>query len=185
MMSLTDLFTVINKINRKSIKLIIPLGIIALIFFPVIDKAFFFQQRINFKLEVLSKLSNIKQDELNSGTEKKLYESTIQDIEDYISVKQYNINIIDNIKNNMPKFLSGVSFWILVFVLLLFNKDLKIFARIGSLIATIIIGMFFGAIGTYIPIIINPIINYIAYPILQVLFIISAFNIPIRKRNAS
>ncbi len=181
MMSFTDLISIINKINNKSLKFMIPVGIAALIFFPIIDRVFFYQQRINFKLETLTRLNNIKQDELDSAIEIELYHSTIRDIENYISVKQYNLNLIENIRNNIWKFLTGILFWTIIFILLIFSREFKFFSKLGSLILTAIIGMFFGVIGTYIPDIFNPIVNYILYPILQILFILSLFNIPVLK----
>ena len=72
--------------------------------------------------------------------------------------------------------------FILVLIAFLFQKQ-KWYIKIASFIMLIIIILGIGAIGLLLPTIINPWFNYIGYPILQIIFLISLLDLKLDKKK--
>jgi len=85
-------------------------------------------------------------------------------------------------KDDPWKFYSATIIWILCFYLLLFQK-MKFIQKVGSLIMVILFIIGIGIIGLLLPDIYSPWINYIGFPILQIIFLISLLDIKTKKKE--
>lgn len=168
--------------GKKIFTVIIIICILILVLYPYIDANFSYFNRVEKRISILEKVTNLDTNKINDNQElKKEYESIIKEInkqnENSISnviKKEENANLFWN------KFIAGgFLWWILgLCVLLAKNKDntltkgKKLFNRIGGMILCLIIGGFAGAISGFIPTIITPWINYIGFPILIIILMV-------------
>lgn len=167
------------KNNFKNPKLYIGILIVLLCFlvlFPYIDANFFYYQRINDRIDILHKISEIDTDAIAENpvlaTE---YEHILSEIEKQsyesgsfgsIFIKETNSTV------NLIKFLTGAAiFWILGIVCF-FIKGFKSLSNKFFVFAFfVIIGIPCGFIAKAIPTIVTPIVNYIGFPVLTIVVI--------------
>ena len=162
-----------NLKNPKLYVFILILLIIVLLLFPYIDANFFYYNRVDSRVEILNKISQLDGDKINSNEIlKSEYDSILQEIE-----KQKNgslgsvFNNEKDITISWIKFLSGGSIaWILA-IYCLFIKFKSMRDRIIGIIFSLLLGALLGGISVAIPTLINPMVNYIGFPVLIITII--------------
>ena len=151
--------------------------IIVAIVFPYIDANFFFYNRIEKRVSILQSLSEIDMDKVSQNPElQEEYDAIISEIEKQRELSISNAISSEQTANNIPlfKFLSGGALaWIIALYVPFMNtfKDNK--TKVLAFLLLILFGGILGGIGYIIPIILNPWINYIGYPVLQLIALIA------------
>ena len=167
----------IVKTNLKNPKLYITLLVllfIILLLFPYIDANVFYYQRVNNRVEVLSKISELDTDRIsNNEILQAEYHSILQEIE-----KQKDGSLGSVFKTNagssenLFKFISGgLLFWILAFVCIFIKTFKRLRDKVLGIILCVVAGVIIGFIASLLPTIINPFVNYIGFPILILIII--------------
>ena len=150
--------------------------VIALVF-PYIDANFFFYNRIEKRVSILQSLSEIDMDKVSQYPAlQEEYDAIISEIEKQRELSISNAISSEQTANNIPlfKFLSGGTLaWIIALCVPAMNtfKDNK--TKVLAFLLLILFGGILGGIGYIIPIILNPWINYIGYPVLQLIALIA------------
>ena len=159
------------KNNLRNPNLYIVLIIVIMVFlllFPYIDANIFYYNRVNSRIEILNKMSEIDVEKIqNNEIFMKEYNSILDEIEKQTEGNMGNIFMHENDeKVDTIKFISGgMVFWgIAISYLYGENRNLKNIKY--GFFPMIIIGFIFGVIARQIPTIISPIINFIGFPIL-------------------
>lgn len=166
-----------NLKNPKLYAALAVLIIVIAIVFPYIDANFFFYNRIEKRVSILQSLSEIDMEKVSKYPAlQEEYDAVISEIE-----KQRELSISGAISseqttNNVPlfKFLSGGALaWIIALCVPFMNtfKDKK--TKVLALLLLALFGGILGWIGYIIPTIFNPWINYIGYPVLQLIALIA------------
>lgn len=173
---LEKIFDIIKN-NLKNPKLyigILSALLIFLVLFPYIDANFFYYQRINDRIDILQKISQLDTESIsNNDILSAEYNSILSEIEKQADGSLGSVFIKETDKTtNLLKFLSGASiFWFLAIACLFMrtfrNKGEKFLGFIFCLIGGIILGF----IAKAIPTIINPTFNYVGFPIIIVVVI--------------
>lgn len=176
-----------NLRNPKFYAALAVMVIIVILIFPYIDANFFFFNRIEKRVEILQSLSEIDMEKVSRlPVLQKEYDSILSEIE-----KQREWSISGVIaseqsstasNNSLFKFLSGGSFaWIIALCVPFMNtfKDKK--TKVFGFLLLILLGGFLGGIGYIIPTISNPWVNYIGFPILQLIALIA---LAVKPKNA-
>ena len=167
----------IVKTNLKNPKLYITLLVllvIILLLFPYIDANVFYYQRVNNRVEVLSKISELDTDRIsNNEILQAEYHSILQELE-----KQKDGSLGSVFKTNagssenLFKFISGgLLFWILAFVCIFIKSFKRLRDKVLGIILCVVAGGIIGFIASLLPTIINPFVNYIGFPILILIII--------------
>ena len=167
----------IVKTNLKNPKLYITLLVllvIILLLFPYIDANVFYYQRVNNRVEVLSKISELDTDRIsNNEILQAEYHSILQEIE-----KQKDGSLGSVFKTNASssenlfKFISGgLLFWILAFVCIFIKTFKRLRDKVLGIILCVVAGGIIGFIASLLSTIINPFVNYIGFPILILIII--------------
>ena len=150
-----------------------------LVLYPYIDANFLIYNRINKRIEILEKLTDL--DTTKIATNDNLqseYDSILSEI---VSAQNKSFGSItnnaDTSQNQNIKFVSGgILFWF-VSIILLFSKNnqdgffKKIFNKFLSTLLCVAIGYILALIGKNIPTFINVWVNAILFPIIQIAFI--------------
>lgn len=166
--------------NLKNPKLYVTLVIFILviaIIFPYIDANFFYYSRIEKRVSILQNLSEINIEKVSQYPElRREYDGILSEIQKQRELSIFGITSYEKNENNVLlfKFLSGGAFaWFITlcvpFMNTFENKKMKVLAFL--LLA--LFGGILGGIGYIIPIIFNPWVNYIGYPILQLIILIA------------
>ena len=163
-----------NFKNPKFYVLLLVILLIILVLFPYIDANFFYYSRINNRIDILTKVSEINIDEIqNNETLVKEYNNILDEIE---KQSEGNLGSIfrkeSNNTVNLIKFLTGGSIMWILALLCLFIKGFKGFGyRILGLAIFMSLGLLFGIIAKAIPTIADPMVNYIGFPLLILIII--------------
>lgn len=183
-----ELLTLVKK-NYNKPRLWIGLMIVAFciaLLFPYIDSNFFYFSRIEKRISILERVMELDKVKINSNqVYKDEYQSILQEIEQQSersvnSVMNKTTMYINSIVtagkrqgNSWIKFFTGAIWFLIVTICIPFmdtfkKRSDKILAFILLLIMSIIVGCFF----SIIPIIFAPMVNYIGFPILQIILVI-------------
>lgn len=169
--------------NKKLYLFIIILGIVTFLIFPYLDANYFYYKRINSRIEILSKVTELDE---NTIQKNELLQEEYNRILEEISTQSPNMinNLVIrdlNPRVRIGKFISaGLLCWALGIICIFIHFDKKIYKLIGF-IFFVIIGMGIGLFATIIPNFINPWINYIAFPLLEVIALVLL--LPQKKSN--
>ena len=167
----------IVKDNLKNPKLYIGILVTLLIFlvlFPYIDANFFYYQRINNRIAVLQKISQLDIELItNNEILSDEYKHILSEIEKQSDGSLGSVFIKEtNPTTNFFKFLSGASiFWFLAVSCLFMNTFKNIGYKIFALVLCSVVGVIFGFIAKAIPTILNPTFNYVGFPIIIIVVI--------------
>lgn len=166
-----------NLKNPKLYALFVVLLIIVAIVFPYIDANFFFYDRIEKRVGILQSLSEIDMDKVSQYPAlQEEYDAIISEIEKQQELSISNAISSEQTANNtlLFKFLSGGALaWLIALCVPFMNtfKDNK--TRVLAFLLLILFGGILGGIGYIIPIIFYPWINYIGYPVLQLIALVA------------
>lgn len=166
-----------NLKNPKLYAVLAVLLIIVAIAFPYIDANFLSYNRIEKRVSILQSLSAIDMEKISQHPAlQEEYNAIISEIEKQRELSISNAISSGQTANNIPlfKFLSGGALaWIIALCVPFMNtfKDTK--TKAVAFLLLILFGGILGGIGYIIPIILNPWINYIGYPVLQLIALIA------------
>lgn len=166
-----------NLKNPKLYAMLVILIIITAIIFPYIDANFFLYNRIEKRVDILQSLSDIDTGKVAQFPAlQEEYDAILSEME-----KQRELSILGTISpeqnvNNISlfKFLSGAALaWIIALFVPFMNtfKDKK--SKVLAFLLIMVFGGILGGVGFIIPTIFNPWINYVGYPILQLIVLIA------------
>lgn len=169
---LAKIIEFLEKITIKRVIVMITLGTIIILCFPLIDYYFYFNIRTMGRIDVLEKISSlnlevIKDDPILMAE----YNRILLEIQEHSKGLSFDISGFINTETNktvnLYKFLTG-GFWgwlIIALSPLIYKKKIKDMF-IPVLIFTLL-GTFLGWVSMQIPTFINPLYNYIGFPVLQ------------------
>lgn len=169
---LLDIF-ILNIKNKKIYALILVLLVVALILFPYVDANFFYYSRIEKRIDILQKASEIDIDNIrNNAILYDEYNSIINTIKDNTE----KIDLLFQINNDesvaRARFISGgLLSWVLAAACVFIKNFQSFSARIFGMLFLILLGILFGYMAELIPIIINPVVNYVGFPLIQIFII--------------
>lgn len=165
---------------------------------PYIDSNFFYFSRVEKRIDILQKIMMLDQDIINSNQAYiDEYHSILQEIEQQRerSINSIISNFIDNLDKLIGmgkgegigaiKFFTGALWCIIVTICVPFMDTFD--NRAGKVLAFVLMGilsLIFGGVCYLIPIIINPIVNYVGIPILQLLAVTFILNRSDEKNKA-
>jgi len=164
------------KNPKLHVALIIFIIIVALVF-PYVDANFFFYSRIERRVSILQSLSEIDIEKVNqSPALQEEYNAILSDIEKQREWSISGIISSEQPQSNVPlfKFLSGGALaWIFTLCVPFMNtfEDKK--AKMAAFLLLALFGGLLGGIGYFIPTILNPWVNYIGYPFLQLVALVA------------
>ena len=155
--------------------------VILLVLYPYIDANFLVFSRINKRIDILERVTQLDLDKINKNSAlQKEYNSVIGEI---ITIREKSVGTIttrlDTYNDKTIKFISGGSLFWLVSLIVLFSKNKKdnisvlkkIFNNVMSAILCVFIGYFCALIGKNIPTIINVWLNAVGFPLIQIAII--------------
>ena len=165
-----------NLKNPKFYAVIVALVIIMVLVFPYIDANFFFYNRIEKRIIILQSLSEIDIEKISqSPALQEEYNAILSELG-----RQREWSVSGAISTDQHpditlfKFLSGGALaWIVTLCVPFMNtfKDRK--SKVLALLLVALFGGILGGIGSIIPTIVNPWVNYIGYPVLQLIALIT------------
>lgn len=154
--------------------------ILFLVLYPYIDANFLIYNRINKRIEILDKLTDLDTTKIATNANlQNEYDSILNEI---VSAHNKSFgslsNNVDTSKHRNIKFISGgILFWF-VSIILLFSKNKnqgsifkKTFYKLSSVLLCVAIGYILALMGKNIPTFFNVWINAIVFPIIQITFI--------------
>ena len=166
-----------NLKNPKLYTVFAALLIIVTIVFPYIDANFFFYNRIEKRVSILQSISEIDIEKVSQDPVlQEEYDAIISEIEKQRELSISNVISSKQTTNNVPllKFLSGGALaWIIALCVPFMNKFNDNKTKVLAFLLLILFGGILGGIGYIIPIVFNPWINYIGYPVLQLMALIA------------
>ena len=155
--------------------------VILLVLYPYIDANFLVFSRINKRIDILERVTQLDLDKINKNSAlQKEYNSIIEEIS---TIREKSVGTIttrqDTYNDKTIKFISGGSLFWLVSLIVLFSKNKKdnisvmkkIFNNVMSAIVFVFIGYFCALIGNNIPTIINVWLNAVGFPLIQIAII--------------
>lgn len=155
--------------------------VILLVLYPYIDANFLVFSRINKRIDILERVTQLDLDKINKNSAlQKEYNSVIGEIS---TIQEKSVGTIttrqDTYNDKTIKFISGGSLFWLVSLIVLFSKNKKdnisvlkkIFNNVMSAILCVFIGYFCALIGKNIPTIINVWLNAVGFPLIQIAII--------------
>ena len=169
-------------VNKKNIKNVIIFIIAFGVLYPFIDSLIIKPIQIQQELSIFKDIKTLDKVESYSEVQKQLYDDINNKIEKYLSTNSLSFDIKQAYKDDPWKFYSATIIWILCFFALLFQK-LKLIQKVGSLIVVVLFIIGIGVIGLLLPDIYSPWINYIGFPTLQIIFLISLLDIKTKKKE--
>ena len=166
-----------NLKNPKLYVVCASLVVIMALIFPYIDANFFFYNRIVKRVTILDDLSKIDMEKISqSPTLQQEYDAILAEIEEQRELAFSSTISSKQTQSKVPliKFLSGgILAWIVTLCVPFMNTFENKKAKILAFLLLALFGGFLGWIGYIVPIIINPWVNYIGYPILQIIMLIA------------
>lgn len=165
-----------NLKNPKLYATIIILIIAIVLVFPYIDANIFFYNRIEKRANILQSLSEIDIDRISqSPALQDEYNAILSEIE---GQREWSISGAVSANRNSTialfKFISGGALaWIVAVCVPFMNTFSDKKTKIVAIILVVLFGVFSGWIASIVPTVINPWINYVGFPILEVILLIS------------
>lgn len=165
------------KSNLKNPKLYISLLailLVGLVLFPYIDANFFYYERVDHRIEILKKVSEINIEEIQDNEILyQEYNRILSEIEKQsagsfgtIFIKESNIIV------NVIKFLTGGLIpWLLAILCIFLKTFNKTSEKVLGVIFCIILGVIIGFVAKIMPTIISPWVNYVGVPLLIIIFV--------------
>lgn len=171
-----DLIVNLIKNNLKNPKLYIGLFallLVVLLLFPYIDANFFYYERVEKRVSILKDVTEININTLQSNPIlKDEYDSILAEMEKQKNGSIGNILITTSSQQTkIMKFLSGAALMWFIAILCLFISFHRPFDRIAGIMLFSALGGAFGYLAEAIPTIIQPTVNYILMPVLQILLL--------------
>ena len=155
--------------------------VLLLVLYPYIDANFLVFSRINKRIDILERVTQLDLDKINKNSAlQKEYNSVIGEIS---TIRERSVGTIttrqDTYNDKTIKFISGGSLFWLVSLIVLFSKNKKdnisvlkkIFNNVMSAILCVFIGYFCALIGKNMPTIINVWLNAVGFPCIQIAII--------------
>jgi len=164
------------KQNFKNPKFYIGLCIIfiiALILFPYIDANYFYYNRVEKRINILTKIAEIDTSKIaNNNILSDEYDSILTEISRQKDGSLGSVFITQNSPNvKRNKFITGALLtWVLA-IMCLFMKMERYFHKFLGLVVFGMLGAGIGYISMIIPTIITPTCNYVMMPILQLVLV--------------
>lgn len=155
--------------------------VLLLVLYPYIDANFLVFSRINKRIDILERVTQLDLDKINNNSA--LYKEYNSIIEEISTIREKSVGTIttrqDTYNDKTIKFISGGSLFWLVSLIILFSKNKKdnisalkkIYSNMMSAILCVVLGYFFALIGKNIPTIVNIWINAIGFPCIQIAII--------------
>ncbi len=162
-----------NLKNPKFYFVLLILIVVILLFFPYIDANFFYYNRVERRIQILKEISELEIEELDDNqvlqTE---YYSIIDEISKQKDGSLGSIFVASSDpKVNRTKYITGAVFFWLLGIISLFIKQEKKSNKVLGLVFFVLIGIIFGMISTRIPIIKQPMYNYICIPLIEIVMV--------------
>lgn len=175
---LIEVFTEIFKNNYKNPRfylVLISLLMVVFVLYPYIDANFSYYGRMNDRVNVLKQLTTIDQDKIKSDSRlKDEYDDILSNIQSQRSNTFsgfIDVGAIDSNPAKAGKFISGAALIWIIGTIAVFSKSFS-GKRLLSSMVIIFIGALFGLIGLGIPSFSNRWVNYIGFPVLQIVLVI-------------
>lgn len=155
--------------------------VLLLVLYPYIDANFLVFSRINKRIDILERVTQLDLDKINNNSA--LYKEYNSIIEEISTIREKSVGTIttrqDTYNDKTIKFISGGSLFWLISLIILFSKNKKdnisalkkIYSNMMSAILCVVLGYFFALIGKNIPTIVNIWINAIGFPCIQIAII--------------
>lgn len=162
-----------NLKNPKLYAFLVIFIIVFLLLFPYIDANFFYYSRVEKRIEILSKVSELNSEQIASDP---ILESEYDNILNEIS-KQKDGSLGSIFKTNSSpqetawKFILGGALSWFAAIICLFMKNQRWKNRIITFLCMAMIGVLLGWFFSMLPTIIDPMVNYVIAPILQIVLI--------------
>ena len=178
---ISDLFSAILMIKQKNIKIVIIILLIIGMLLPLIDSLLIKPIQIEQEISVLNKIHELEEKEFSTEIEKQLKSDIDLKIEKYLDNNQVSINLKQRYDEDPWKLYSGISFWVIILIILLLKKELKWYMKIATIIMVLLFIAIIGTIGLLLPTLGSPWVNYFVYPVIQIVFMISMLDIKTKK----
>lgn len=159
-----------NLKNPKFYFVLLILIVVILLFFPYIDANFFYYNRVERRIQILKEISELEIEELDDNqvlqTE---YYSIIDEISKQKDGSLGSIFVASSDPMvNRIKFFTGAAFsWVLGIMCLVIKQQKKGY-KFWGFVFFILLGIILGMISTRIPIIKQPMYNYISIPMIEI-----------------
>ena len=163
-----------NFKNPKLYIVILTVLLCFLVLFPYIDANFFYYQRINDRIDVLQKISELNVESIaENEVLKDEYNRILSEIEKQSDGSLGSVFIKEtNPTTNIIKFVSGAFLFWIISVACFFIKGFKnVGYKFFGFIFFIFLGIVFGFIAKVIPTIVNPAVNYIGFPAMIIIIV--------------
>ena len=161
-----------NLKNPRFYGLLLSLIVLLCFLFPYLDANLFYYKRINDRVDILSKVASLDESTIrNNPTLQKEYESILSEISNQPESMLTNLLVKEtNPRTNTIKFISGgVFMWFLAICCFFINGFEKPWHRIIVVILFILFGTVLGFIAKATPNILSPWVNYIGFPIIELI----------------
>lgn len=166
-----------NLKNPKLYAIFAAVIVVIALVFPYIDANFFFYNRIGKRVDILQSLSEIDMEKVSQYPAlQEEYDAIISEIEKQRELSISSAISMEQTTSNVPlfKFLSGGALaWTITLCVPFMNtfKDKK--TKVLTFFLLALFGGILGGVAYIIPTIFNPWINYIGYPVLQLIILIA------------
>ena len=166
-----------NLKNPKLYAIFATVIVVIALVFPYVDANFFFYNRIGKRVDILQSLSEIDMEKVShSPALQEEYDAIISEVKKQRELSISSAFSIEQTTGNIPlfKFLSGGALaWIITLCVPFMNtfKDKK--TKVLAFFLLALFGGILGGVAYIIPTIFNPWINYIGYPVLQIIILIA------------
>lgn len=160
------------KDNLKNPKLYISLLVVllvTLVLLPYIDANFFYYDRVDNRIDILSKVVDIDVEKIKDNEIlHKEYTSILSEIEKQSSGSVGSIIVKESNKTvNTIKFITGgVILWLIAIMCIFIKNFGSLGARVLGFVVFVVLGCLLGFAAKAIPTILNPWVNYIGVPLL-------------------
>ncbi len=171
-----------NLKNPRLYAALLVVGVALVLVFPYIDANFLFYNRIEKRIDILQSIVQIDPGKLAQNPElQEEYNSILSEMEQQreLSLSSIFSSEQPTVGTSWPKILSGgLLSWGLA-VCMIFMGDFKSrAARAVAVILFVLLGIALGYFGARLPIFFNPWVNYIGFPIIQMLFLFAVASKP-------
>lgn len=166
-----------NLKNPKLYAIFAVIIVVIALVFPYVDANFFFYNRIEKRVSILQSLSEIDKEKVSQYPAlQEEYDAIISEIEKQRELSISSVRGMEQTTSNIPlfKFLSGGALaWIITLCVPFMNtfKDKK--TKVLGFFLLALFGGILGGVAYIIPTIFNPWINYIGFPVLQLIILIA------------
>lgn len=177
-----------NLKNPRMYALFLALVVVFFLLFPYLDANLFYYKRINDRVDVLTKVSELDEDSFeNNPILKEEYKRILKEISDQPESMVSNILTKEtNRSATIAKFITGgILFWIIAFCCFAFKGLKTLGYKVFGFVLFVIFGIIFGFIAKSIPNIFNPWVNCIGFPLVQILFAALIFTSNKKKHSAN